>query len=101
MLCSRKFPRAKNLMDQRRRGEYQAFPSKTFCLTVPKFSDGKTFSVSLISSIEEVWIRGGGGGSEYQAFPSKSFCLTVPKIFVEEPFCAAFQKISASEKIYG
>ena len=58
MLCFRKFPRAKKFMDQRRGGEYQAFPSKTFC-------------------------------------------LSVPKIFVGEPFCAAFQKISASEKVYG
>ena len=57
MLCFRKFPRAKKFMDQRLGGEYQAFPSKTFC-------------------------------------------LTVPKSFVEEPFCAAFQKSSASEKIY-
>ena len=39
-------------------------------------------------------------GGESQIFPSKTFCLTVPKIFVGEPFCAAFQKISASEKVY-
>ena len=58
MLCFRKFPVAEKCMDQRRGGEYQAFPSKTFC-------------------------------------------LTVPKIFVGEHFCAAFQKFSASEKVYG
>ena len=29
----------------------------------------ESFSVSLISGIEKVWIRGGGG--EYQDFPSK------------------------------
>ena len=58
MPCFRKFPRAEKFMAQRRGGEYQVFPSKTFC-------------------------------------------LTVPKIFVGEPFCAAFQKISASEKVYG
>ena len=58
MLCFRKFPRAKKFMDQRRGGEYQAFPSKTFC-------------------------------------------FTLAKIFVGEPFCAAFQKIPASEKVYG
>ena len=57
MLCFRKFPRAKKFLDQRRGGEDQAFPSKTFY-------------------------------------------LTVPKVFVEEPFCAAFQKTSASEKVY-
>ena len=34
-------------------------------------------------------------------FPSKIFCLTVPEKFVGEPFCAVFQKISGSEKVYG
>ena len=34
-------------------------------------------------------------------FPSKMFGFTVPKNFVEEPFCAVFQKISGSEKVYG
>ena len=29
------------------------------------------------------------------------FFLTVPKYFVEEPFCAVFQKISGGEKVYG
>ena len=35
-----------------------------------------------------------------QFFRSKNFCLTVPKIFVGEPFCAVFQKISGIEKFY-
>ena len=34
-------------------------------------------------------------------FLSKLFCPHVPKNFVEEHFCAAFQKYSASEKVYG
>ena len=38
---------------------------------------------------------------KYQDFPAKIFCLTVPKLFVEEPFYAVFQKISADEKVYG
>ena len=42
-----------------------------------------------------------GGGGEYRNLPSKIFCLTVPKHFVEEPFCAVFQKISGNEKVYG
>ena len=42
-----------------------------------------------------------GGGREYHDFPSKIFCLTVPKNFADEPFCAVFQKISGSEKVYG
>ena len=66
---------------------------------MPKISVvGEFFSVSLNSSIENVWIIGGG---EYQAFPSKVFCLTLRKNSVGEPFCAVFQKISGSEKVYG
>ena len=67
---------------------------------MPKFSVGKPFSVSLLSGIEKVWIRG-GGGSEYQDSPSKKFCVRVPKTFVEEPLCAVLQKISKSGKVYG
>ena len=33
-------------------------------------------------------------------FSFEIFCLTVPKNLVGEPFCAAFQKISGSEKVY-
>ena len=43
--------------------EYQDFPSKTFCLTVPRIFIGKPFSVSLLSGSEEVWIREGGVSS--------------------------------------
>ena len=45
--------------------------------------------------------KGGGGGREYQGFPSSVFCLTVLKNIVEELFCAAFQKTSSREKVYG
>ena len=38
---------------------------------------------------------------EVSRFPSKIFCLRMPKHFVEEPFCAVFQKISVSENVYG
>ena len=34
-------------------------------------------------------------------FRSKIFCPTLPKIFVGEPFCAVFQKISGIAEIYG
>ena len=40
----------------------------------------------------------GEGGSEYHDFPSKNSCLTVPKHFVEEPFCAVFQKFPVAKK---
>ena len=38
---------------------------------------------------------------EIHYFRSRSFCLTLPKIFVGEPFCAVFQKISGFAEIYG
>ena len=41
--------------------EYQDFPSKFFCLTVPRNFVGKSFGVSLSSGAEEVSIREGGG----------------------------------------
>ena len=44
MLCFRKFPVAKKFMDKRGGGgKYQDFPSKFFCLTMPKFSVGELF----------------------------------------------------------
>ena len=43
----------------------------------------------------------GGGGKECHYILSKIFCPTVPKKFVGEPFCAVFQKISGSQKVYG
>ena len=51
MLCFRKFSVAKKFMDER--GEYQNFPSKIFCLTVPKTFVGEPLSISLISGIEK------------------------------------------------
>ena len=83
MLCFRKFPVAKKFMDKGGGGEYQDFPSKFFCLTVPKISVGESFTVALISGSEKVY--GQEGGREYQDFPSKIFCLTVPKISVGNP----------------
>ena len=122
----------------KREGEVSRFSSKIFCLAVPKSAVGEPFSLSLISGIEKIWMRGWGGG-ECQDIPSKISCLTVPKNFVGqpfrvslissienfyasegyvticcrnflshsaekfrgEPFCAVFQKISGSQKVYG
>ena len=43
----------------KRGGEYQDFPSKVFCLTVPKIFVGEPFSVSLISGIENFYASEG------------------------------------------
>ena len=62
---------------------------------MPKISVGESFTVALLSCVEKVWIRGGGG---YQGFPSKIFCVTVPKNSVGESFTVAF--ISVTEKVW-
>ena len=59
------FPLAKKIMSNRGGGVYQDFTSKTFCLTVPTSSVGKSFTVAKISRIEKVWFRGGGVSSFY------------------------------------
>ena len=64
MLCFRKFLVAKKFMDKRE-GEVSRFLSKSFCLTVPKNAVGELFSLSLVSGIEEVWMRGWGGVSRF------------------------------------
>ena len=95
VLCFRKFPVAKKLM-QKGGGEYQEFPSKNSCLTVPKMkiSVGESFTVALILGIEKFCIREG----EYQDLLSKILCLTVPKKFVGESFTVAL--ISGSGKVW-
>ena len=60
---------------------------------------GESFSVSLISGIEKFYAS--EGYVTIFDFLSKFFSLTVPKNLVGEPFCAVFQKISGSEKVYG
>ena len=42
--------------------------------------------------------RGVGGCQE---FLSKNFWVGAPKNFMDEPFCAVFQKNCGSEKVYG
>ena len=79
----------------KRGGEYQGLPSKTFCLTVHKIFVEESFTVALISGTEKVWIRRGG---EYQGFPSKTFRLTVPKSSVGESFTIAL--ISVTENVW-
>ena len=39
--------------------KYQGFPSKVFCLTVPKKFIGEPFSVSLVSGVEKFYASEG------------------------------------------
>ena len=64
MLCFRKFPVAKKFMDKSG-GEYQDISSNFFCRAVPKNAVGEPFSLSLISGIEKLWMRGWGGVSRF------------------------------------
>ena len=57
VLCFRKFLEAKRLWINR--GEYQNFPSKVFCLTVPKKAVGEPFNLSSISGIENIYASKG------------------------------------------
>ena len=61
VLFFRKFPVAKKFMEKRE-GEYQDFPSKIFCLTVPKNFVGETFRVSLFLGTKKVYELEGGEG---------------------------------------
>ena len=70
---------------RRREGGYQDFPSKNFCLTLPKKFVGEPFCAVFqkISGIPEIY---GEEGVGYQDFTAKSFCLTLPKKYIGEPF---------------
>ena len=95
MLCSRDFLATKVLKKGGR--EYQEFPWKVFCLTVPKSLVGEQPFCAVLqktSGSEKVLEKKG----EYQEFQSKAFCITVPKTLVgEQPFCAVFQRFSGNE----
>ena len=61
-------------------GEYQDFPSKIFCLTVPKNVIGEHFRVSLTSGIEKFYVA-----EVYVTlfgFLSKFMCITMLKLSV-------------------
>ena len=54
VLCFRIFPEAKMFMDKK--GEYQEFPSKVFCLTLLTNFVVEPFSVKIISGIKIVYV---------------------------------------------
>ena len=94
VLCFRKFPVAKKFMDKGG-GGFQDFLSKVFRLTVPKTSvGGESFSVSLISGTEKVWIREGG----VSRFSVEGFVSLYRNISLENTL--VFQKNSFIEKFH-
>ena len=64
-------------------GEYQDFPWKIFCLTVPKNFLVEPFSVSLITGTEKVWIRGGGASGftveNFLSHSAENFRRAIPQ----------------------
>ena len=67
-------------------GNYLNFPSKKFCLTVPKhFVEEAFFAVYQKNAGNEKVYGKEMGRGEYQKFPSKNFCLKLPKQMVGEP----------------
>ena len=89
-----KFPVAKKFM-YKREGKYQDFPSKFFCLTVPKYIVGEPLCFTNFGYRKILCFRG-----LCHDFLSKFFCLKVTKRnFVEELFCCVFQKFPAAKKI--
>ena len=65
---------------------YQNFPSKSFCLTMPKFFARKR---------KRLWIRGRG---DIKIFPRKFPLSQSAEKIVGENLCAVFQKVPGSDK---
>ena len=70
LYCCINFVYQKSL--DKRRGGYQDFPSKIFCLTVPKVFVEESFTVAVMAGTGNVWIRRG------------SFKIFRRKIFVSQ-----------------
>ena len=65
---------------------YYDFPSKLFCLTVPKYSVEEPFIFSgSFRNLKTLRIRKRG----WCEFLSIVFCLTAQKHFMEQPICVA------------
>ena len=76
----------KSLENRDWRGEYQDFPSTTFCHTVLKLSLGESFTVALISVTEKVSRRWKG---EVEIFRRKNFVSQCRRNLVGESFFVA------------
>ena len=77
-----------------RRGGNQHFPSKLFCLTVPKNSIAEPFIVSLIWSIEEIYASEG-----YVMFFCREFFVSQYRnISQRNPSVLCFRKFPVAKK---
>ena len=93
VLCFRKFLVAKKFMDKSE-GEVSRFPSKIFCLTLPKTFVGEPFSVSLISGIEKVY----SSENYVTIFLPEFFVSQHRNISKKNPSVLCFRKILVAKK---
>ena len=66
---------------------YHDFPSKSFCLTVPKYFIGEHFGVSEKIFYRKFSCIGGGGGGASRFCRNFLSHRTETKSFVKKPFC--------------
>ena len=96
MLFFIKFRAAKNSMDKR--GGYQEFPTKSFCLTMPKTFAREPFYVVFYKNPVAKNIVDKRG---VLRFSVEKFLSHNPENFRKGTICVVFQKTSVSEKDYG
>ena len=88
---------AKKFMEKKEEGEVSKFSVEKFLSQIAEtFCRGTLYSFISFGYRKCFCFRG-----LCHDFPWNFFCLTVPNHFVEEPFCAVFQKLSDGEKVYG
>ena len=93
--CCNNFGYRKGL--DKRKGEYQCFPSKFFVSECRKFLLGNLSALCFQKfPVAKKFMEKRGG--EGQDFPPENFCLTMPKNFVWELLIAVFQNFPGSEK---
>ena len=93
MLCFRKLPVAKKVMEKR---WVSRFFVGFISLTVAKKFVGEHFCAVFEKNSDREKIYGQEGG--YQGFPSENFCLTMPKSFIGELFVLCCRKIPVAKK---
>ena len=85
MLCFRKIPVAKKIMDKNGRGVPRASVEKILSHSAEKLRREKLVLQNFLYP-RNLWIKGEEEGRSITIFCRKVFCLTVPKKFVGERF---------------
>ena len=77
VLCFSNFPLVNSFMDKK--GEYQEFPSKCFCLTVPKNYAGEPFCDVIQKNPGGEKVYGKEAGGSIKIFCRKILCNSAAK----------------------